>query len=60
MLDVGCGNGYYGWRLCGAGAASVVGIDPGQRHDDTPAHPGRLVREMRNVLAIPSPDQLLR
>ena len=28
VLDVGCGNGYYGWRMLGAGAASVVGIDP--------------------------------
>ncbi len=28
ILDVGCGNGYYGWRMVGAGAAEVVGIDP--------------------------------
>tara|TARA_R110002124_G_scaffold233406_1_gene398804 strand:- start:192070 stop:193071 length:1002 start_codon:yes stop_codon:yes gene_type:complete len=28
ILDVGCGNGYYGWRLRGAGARHVVGIDP--------------------------------
>ena len=28
VLDVGCGNGYFGWRLLGAGAASVIGIDP--------------------------------
>lgn len=28
VLDVGCGNGYYGWRMLGAGAAGVVGIDP--------------------------------
>ncbi len=28
VLDVGCGNGYYGWRMLGAGAALVVGIDP--------------------------------
>jgi len=27
VLDVGCGNGYYGWRMCDAGAR-VVGIDP--------------------------------
>lgn len=27
-LDVGSGNGYYGWRMLEAGAASVVGIDP--------------------------------
>jgi tRNA (mo5U34)-methyltransferase len=25
---VGCGNGYYGWRMCEAGADLVVGIDP--------------------------------
>lgn len=29
VLDVGCGNGYYGWRMLAAGAAAVTGIDPG-------------------------------
>ncbi len=28
VLDVGCGNGYFGWRMLGAGARRVVGIDP--------------------------------
>ena len=28
VCDVGCGNGYYGWRLLGAGARQVIGIDP--------------------------------
>jgi tRNA (mo5U34)-methyltransferase len=28
VLDVGCGNGYYGWRMLGAGADCVIGIDP--------------------------------
>ncbi len=28
VLDVGCGNGYYMWRMLGAGADAVVGIDP--------------------------------
>ena len=28
VLDVGCGNGYYCWRMRGAGADLVVGIDP--------------------------------
>lgn len=28
VLDVGCGNGYFGWRLLGAGARLVVGVDP--------------------------------
>ena len=28
ILDVGCGNGYYMWRMLGAGARCVLGIDP--------------------------------
>ena len=28
ILDVGCGNGYHMWRMLGAGAARVTGIDP--------------------------------
>ena len=28
VLDVGCGNGYHGWRMLGSGARSVIGIDP--------------------------------
>ncbi|MFZ2289690.1 MAG: tRNA 5-methoxyuridine(34)/uridine 5-oxyacetic acid(34) synthase CmoB [Halopseudomonas yangmingensis] len=28
VLDVGCGNGYYMWRMWGAGASLVVGVDP--------------------------------
>jgi len=28
VLDVGCGNGYHLWRLRGAGANYVLGIDP--------------------------------
>ena len=27
VLDVGCGNGYYGWRMLAAGARRVIGID---------------------------------
>lgn len=29
ILDVGCGSGYHCWRMYGAGAARVIGIDPG-------------------------------
>ena len=29
VLDVGCGSGYHLWRLRGAGAATVLGIEPG-------------------------------
>ncbi len=28
VLDIGCGNGYYGWRMLGANAKYVVGMDP--------------------------------
>lgn len=28
VLDIGCGNGYYCWRMLGAQAKLVVGIDP--------------------------------
>ena len=28
VLDVGCGNGYHGWRMRGAGANFVLGIEP--------------------------------
>jgi len=30
VLDVGCGNGYYGYRMLGEGAKTVVGVDPGE------------------------------
>ncbi len=30
VLDVGCGNGYYIFRMLGAGARYVMGIDPSQ------------------------------
>jgi tRNA (mo5U34)-methyltransferase len=32
ILDVGCGNGYYGWRMIGAGARLVLGVDPTLRY----------------------------
>jgi tRNA (mo5U34)-methyltransferase len=28
VLDVGCGSGYHVWRMAGAGAKRVIGIDP--------------------------------
>lgn len=28
VLDVGCGNGYHCWRMRGAGARAVIGVDP--------------------------------
>lgn len=32
VLDVGAGNGYHCWRMLGAGARRVIGIDPGMRY----------------------------
>ena len=28
VLDIGCGNGYFGWRMLAAGAVEVIGVDP--------------------------------
>lgn len=28
VLDVGCGSGYHMWRMLGAGASRVIGVDP--------------------------------
>lgn len=28
VLDIGCGNGWYSWRMAGAGAEAVLGVDP--------------------------------
>jgi tRNA (mo5U34)-methyltransferase len=28
VLDIGCGNGYYGWRMLGENAKYIVGMDP--------------------------------
>jgi tRNA (mo5U34)-methyltransferase len=28
VLDIGCGNGYYGWRMLSENASYVVGMDP--------------------------------
>ncbi len=32
ILDVGCGNGWYAWRMLAAGAQVVIGIDPTLKH----------------------------
>ncbi|WMY96334.1 MAG: tRNA 5-methoxyuridine(34)/uridine 5-oxyacetic acid(34) synthase CmoB [Arsenophonus sp.] len=31
ILDIGCGNGYYMWRMLGENAKFIVGIDPIER-----------------------------
>ncbi|MGI9229401.1 MAG: tRNA 5-methoxyuridine(34)/uridine 5-oxyacetic acid(34) synthase CmoB [Gammaproteobacteria bacterium] len=32
VLDVGCGNGYFSWRMLGAGADLVIGLEPVLRY----------------------------
>ena len=32
VLDIGCGNGYFGWRMLEAGAACIIGLDPTLRY----------------------------
>ena len=48
VLDVGCGNGYYGWRMLGAGARLVVGIDPTVLYCMQHQAINRFVRDARN------------
>lgn len=52
VLDVGAGNGYYGWRMLGAGAAFVLGVDPtilfNMQHRATSFYLGELAT--RNIL----------
>ena len=48
VLDVGCGNGYYGWRLLEAGAAWVVGIDPSVLYGMQHRAIGRYIGDPRN------------
>ncbi|QEP44110.1 tRNA 5-methoxyuridine(34)/uridine 5-oxyacetic acid(34) synthase CmoB [Ectothiorhodospiraceae bacterium BW-2] len=63
ILDVGSGNGYYGWRMVGAGAKQVLGIDPTLRYlmqfgaiDHFIAHRANTVLPLRlEQLATPIP-----
>lgn len=32
VLDVGCGNGWYAWRMLAGGARDVIGVDPTLKH----------------------------
>jgi len=54
ILDVGCGNGYFGWRMLEAGAAQVTGIDPTVLFVMQHAAVERYVDDERNtVLPVP-------
>lgn len=54
VLDVGCGNGYFGWRMLAAGADTVVGIDPSPlyclQHRAVARYLGRHVDPSANVV----------
>ena len=50
VLDVGCGNGYYGWRMVEAGAESVTGVDPSLLHTLQNAAVGAYLGHGRNLV----------
>ncbi|MCW8826639.1 MAG: tRNA 5-methoxyuridine(34)/uridine 5-oxyacetic acid(34) synthase CmoB [Gammaproteobacteria bacterium] len=50
ILDVGSGNGYYGWRMLGAGADLVIGIDPTLRYLMQYAAVNHFIGENRNYV----------
>ncbi|MFU8815315.1 MAG: tRNA 5-methoxyuridine(34)/uridine 5-oxyacetic acid(34) synthase CmoB [Pseudomonadales bacterium] len=54
VLDVGCGNGYFGWRMLDAGAEQVVGVDPTllfcMQHQAVNAYLGRVVGSAANLV----------
>lgn len=53
VLDVGCGNGYHCWRMLGAGAKRVIGIDPSPRFVVQFAMIKRLLGEQHPVDVLP-------
>jgi len=50
ILDVGSGNGYYGWRMMGAGADLVIGLDPTLRYLMQYAAINHFIGENRNYV----------
>ena len=57
VLDVGCGNGYFGWRMLEAGAAAVLGVDPSVlfflQHLAVSRYIGRLEHRPHVLLPLP-------
>lgn len=53
VLDVGCGNGYYMWRMIGMGAKLVVGIDPNHLYLYQFEAIRKLLGNMQNINLIP-------
>ena len=58
VLDVGCGNGYYGWRMLGAGARRVVGLEPYPLYNVQHAAVKHFAPDVPNYV-IPGTDQLI-
>ena len=50
VLDAGCGNGYYGWRMLDAGAESVTGVDPSLLYTLQNAAVGTYLGQSRNLV----------
>ena len=50
VLDAGCGNGYYGWRMLDAGAESVTGVDPSLLYTLQNAAIGAYLGQRRNLV----------
>ena len=58
VLDVGCGNGYYGYRMLGRGAKLVVGLEPYPLYNAQFAAVSTLAPELRNFV-LPTNDSAL-
>ena len=58
ILDVGCGNGYYGWRMLGDGARCVVGLEPYPLYIAQHAAIRRFMPSLANYV-VPANDQCL-
>jgi len=60
VLDVGCGNGYYAWRMLGEGARAVIGVDPTLVHVMQAAAVRHCMpRSARTPLVLPLPLEVL-
>jgi tRNA (mo5U34)-methyltransferase len=59
VLDVGCGNGYYGWRMLGRGARCVIGLDPSLLYVMQHATIRRCLGEGLPNFVLPAPDTIL-
>lgn len=58
IIDIGCGNGYYGWRMIGAGARRVVGLEPYPLYNLQHAAVKHFAPDVPNYV-VPGTDQLI-